>query len=150
MAATMVVMATTMARGLPMLLPLPRLILTTVSTASAPITATLATPTSLVLLSMARGPLMPPLLPSLLLIPTTATMALATTAMLATPMPMAATATTTARGLLTLLLIPTTATMVDMDMDTVMAMVDTMAATAMATTTESKKDSKCQRMKTTA
>merc|ERR1719341_2825613 len=127
-------MATT-ARGLPMLLPLPRLILTTVSTASAPITATLATPTSLVLLSMARGPLIPPLLPSLLLIPTTATMA---------------TATTTARGLLTLLLIPTTATTVDMDMDTVMGTVDTMAATAMDTTTESKKDSKCQRMKTTA
>merc|ERR1711928_155818 len=108
----MVVMATTTARGLPMLLPLPRLILTTVSTASAPITATLATLTPMVLLSMARGPLIPPLLPSLLLI-------------------------------------PTTATMVDMDMDTVMGTVDTMAATAMDTTTESKKHSKCQRMKTT-
>merc|ERR1711928_39811 len=99
-------MATTTARGLLSLPPLPRLILTTASTASAPITATLATPTLLVLLSMARG-------------------------------------------LLKLLLIPTTDTMVDMDMDTVMAMVDTMAATAMATTSESKKDSKCQRMKTT-
>merc|ERR1719193_1052399 len=119
----MVVMAT-MARGLPMLLPLPRLILTMVSTASAPITATLATPTSLALLSMARGPLIPPLLPSLLLIPTTVMPA--STATLATPMPMAATATTMARGLPRLLLIPTTATMVDMDMDTVMGMVDTM------------------------
>merc|ERR1711974_151884 len=59
-----------------------------------------------VLLSTARGPLRPPPLPSPLLIPTTATMALATTAMPATPMP------------------------------------------TMATTTESKKDSKCQRMKT--
>merc|ERR1712212_1168246 len=138
----MVVMATT-ARGLPMLLPLPRLILTTVSTASAPITATLATLTPMVLLSMARGPLIPPLLPSLLLIPTTVMPA--STATLATPMPMAATATTMARGLPRLLLIPTTATMVDMD--TVMGTVDTMAATTMDTTTESKKHSKCQRMK---
>merc|ERR1719193_1960639 len=128
----MVVMAT-MARGLPMLLPLPRLILTTVSTASAPITATLATPTSLALLSMARGPLMLPLLPSLLLIPTTVMPA--STATLATPMPMAATAPYMARGLLMLLLIPTTDTMVDMDTDTVMGTVDTMAATAMDTTT---------------
>merc|ERR1719504_501025 len=101
---------------------------------SVHITAMLATLTSLDMpLSMARGPLSPPLLPSLLLIPTTATMASDTTATPATPMPMAATATSTARGLLALLLkhllILTTATTVDMDSDTVMAMVDTMAAT---------------------
>merc|ERR1711971_1090289 len=136
----MVVMATSMARGLLRLLPLLRQILTTVSTGSVHTTATLATLTSLDMpLSMARGPLKPPLLPSLLLIPTTATMA---------------SDTSTARGLLRLLLrlllIPTTATTVDMDSDTVMGTVDTMAATAMDTSTESKKESKCRRMKTTS
>merc|ERR1712192_56346 len=118
-----------------------------------PTTATLATLTLLDMpSSMARGPLKPPLLPSLQLIPITATMASDITATVATPMPMAATATSTARGLLTLLLklllIPTTATTVDMDSDTVMGTVDTMAATA--TSMESKKESKCQRMKTTS
>merc|ERR1712010_40793 len=153
MAASMVGMAmvTSTARGLLMLmlLLLPRLILTTVSMASAPTTATLATPMSRMLLSTARGLLKPPLPPSLLLIPTTATAMLATTATLATPMPMAVMVTTTARGLLMLLPTLTTATTVDMDTDTVTDTVDTTAATVMATTTESKKDYKCQRMKTT-
>merc|ERR1712179_419005 len=126
-----------------MLLLLPRLILTTVSTASAPTTATLATPMSRMLLSTARGLLKPPLPPSLLLIPTMAMAMLATTATLATPMPTADTVTTTARGLLMLLPTLTTATTVVTDT------VDTTAATVMATTTESKKDCKCQRMKTT-
>merc|ERR1711909_123428 len=86
-------MATIMARGLLMLLPLPRLTLTAVSTASVPIMAMLATPMSLVLLSTARGLLKLPPKPSPLLIPTTDTMGLATSDTLATPMPMVATAT---------------------------------------------------------
>merc|ERR1712130_919290 len=80
----------TMARGLLMLHPLPRLTLTTVSTASVPIMATLATPMSLVLLSTARGLLKLPPKPSPLLIPITDTMGLATSDMLAIPVPMAA------------------------------------------------------------
>merc|ERR1719222_1829618 len=103
-------LATTMARGLLMLLLLPRPTLTTGSTASVPTTATLATPMSRMLLSTARGLLKLPLRPSLLLIPTTATAMLDTTATLATPTPTADTVTTTAKGLLMLLPTPTMAT----------------------------------------